>query len=667
MQGTLTDRRCFENEGMKKLFWIFIFVFGMLYPVLAVVDQEASMRGKLNDTSLPFRDRLVIFAELVKKYGDEQADFNTLFARFVEDEKLLTPVEKMKMELAFAFERSNKEAILTKANEILAIDNASAEDRIVSYFTLARHYKRTGYYNYALENMMSALRIDEQILSEISGHDLYSFWANLYIDQKKYQRSIPYFKKSIAEGLKRGEPLKPYQEMNNMALAFHYMGENDSALLYYDQVRNYLSQELPDTLQSGFTDFFLSLITGNIGDVYLEKGEYEQAEPLLLYDVEHSKLAGELENTSISQLNLSEVYLETKRYRDAKAVIDEAYATILSNNFRSRKRTAFDRYAKYYEYTGDYAKSVEFYGKYIALNDSITDEIISRKIIDLELEFDLLNAAKELELARVNAEKSASDLSARQNQLLFTLGFVLLLLIVLGIIYSNNRSKSRLNTALNAKNSEVKQRGKELEKALHEKNLMLKEIHHRVKNNLQMISSLLRLQAIEINDDKVSLAIEESINRLKSMSLIHQKLYLDDDFKKIRLRTYYENLIEQIAGSFIAEDTEVVCNVDIEDINLSVDSAVPIGLIANEIINNSYKHAFVNQDTGVISSTIRRNDSQVTLMIRDNGVGLPDQFQINNQSFGSTLINLLVEQLGGKLKFYNDNGAVFQIDFDDFI
>jgi len=452
--------------------------------------------------------------------------------------------------------------------------------------------------------------------------------------------------------------------MNNIGLAHFYQENIDSALYYFNFVQNYLENELPDSLRTRNTDFFLGLVVGNIGDVYLSNGEYEKAEPLLLFDIEKSRLAGEKENVAITQLNLAKIYLQTGKMDLAETYLDRASMIIENNNYRSIKRRFLLLCAKFYEKMNVHLNSSNYYKEYITLNDSINNEITQRKNIDLKLEYEAMSQEKEREIASIGNKKSVLELYTKKIQLYFSLGIVVLLLLILFVTYKNNRNKSKLNKELTLKNSEILIQSKEQEKTLREKNVLLQEVHHRVKNNFQMISSLLRLQATEMNDEKVQFAIEESINRLHSISLIHQKLYIKEDFHSISFKSYYESLIEQIQNSFVSK-AKINIETQIGDFNIAIDNAVPLGLIVNEIISNSYKHAFIGKAKGQIVAVIKKEKNVVKLKLSDNGVGLPEKFEAFEKSFGATLITLLVEQVEGKINYYNDNGAVFEIEFQD--
>jgi PAS domain S-box-containing protein len=204
--------------------------------------------------------------------------------------------------------------------------------------------------------------------------------------------------------------------------------------------------------------------------------------------------------------------------------------------------------------------------------------------------------------------------------------------------------------------------------SLKEKEILLKEIHHRVKNNLQIICSLLSLQAQNIKDEHTLAMFEESRNRVRSMSLVHEELYHSDDFAHVDFSTYLENLISNLYRVYSTSSTKIKLEMKIEKITLGIDLAVPCGLIINELISNALKHAFPPswQGRGKISVSFAEDDmGTVKLIVKDNGIGLSENIDIQKtESLGLHLIQILAEdQLGGKISLSRNRGTKFQIRF----
>ena len=205
----------------------------------------------------------------------------------------------------------------------------------------------------------------------------------------------------------------------------------------------------------------------------------------------------------------------------------------------------------------------------------------------------------------------------------------------------------------------------QLQASLTEKEIMIKEIHHRVKNNLQIISSLLTLQADFITDESALGYFRDSQNRVKSMALIHEKLYQTDDFANIDIKDYVENLTLSLLRAYNIGSSLIDITVDINDISLDVETALPCGLIINELVSNSLKYAFTNEQKGkIIIKLITVGENRLQLTVSDNGVGLPKNLDFTQtKSLGLKLVNILAKQLGGSVEMIHDNGANFIINF----
>jgi two-component sensor histidine kinase len=200
--------------------------------------------------------------------------------------------------------------------------------------------------------------------------------------------------------------------------------------------------------------------------------------------------------------------------------------------------------------------------------------------------------------------------------------------------------------------------------SLREKEQLLKEIHHRVKNNMQIISSLLSLQSENSEDEKFNALLRESRNRINSMALVHEMLYQSDDLSKIELKEYIETLCSSVHRSYALPNSEIEFVYNIEkQAHFNIDKMIPLGLILNEAISNSLKHAFPKK-TGKVTISLQHKEDKYELMVCDNGTGFKNDFDPEKDShLGIQLIYMLTEQLGGKLQVKNGNGVNYHISF----
>lgn len=206
---------------------------------------------------------------------------------------------------------------------------------------------------------------------------------------------------------------------------------------------------------------------------------------------------------------------------------------------------------------------------------------------------------------------------------------------------------------------------KTIQKSLKEKETLLAEVHHRVKNNLAIISGLLEMQVFNTDDEQLLDKLQESQSRIQSIAMVHEKLYSSDSFSEIAIDNYINDLLDMIMGSLIDYNKNISVEKDMDSIALTVSQAIPCGLLLNELITNCYKHAFAKQDEGTICISLKKDVNQINLSVKDNGSGLPENFDMKSQSsLGMTLINTLTKQLNGEMQVSSDGGASFQIIFE---
>lgn len=203
----------------------------------------------------------------------------------------------------------------------------------------------------------------------------------------------------------------------------------------------------------------------------------------------------------------------------------------------------------------------------------------------------------------------------------------------------------------------------QLQQSLREKEILLREIHHRVKNNLALISGLLELQLMNDGEKKGSEGLRMSVNRIHSIALIHDQLYINEHLDKIGMNDYVLNLITHIQNSMTNKKGNVQFHVHASDCALSINQAVPFGILITEVVMNSLKYAFKHTDSGEITIDFKHDENEILLTLSDNGVGLPQEKDKRKNSFGTTIINSMVRQLFGKLEITSDQGVKYFVRF----
>jgi two-component sensor histidine kinase len=302
-----------------------------------------------------------------------------------------------------------------------------------------------------------------------------------------------------------------------------------------------------------------------------------------------------------------------------------------------------------YELKGDYKTALEYHIEWAEANQIIEVERNERSLRESELQ--------------VNVLKKDQELAANQQRQIIYIVALVIGALLLALLYRNYRLKQRGNQKLKALNGELADKHVLLDKRNAENELLLKEIHHRVKNNLELVKSLLALQSAQMEDSTTKDAMIASQNRVQSMGIIHQKLYQGENLGSIEMKDYFLNLGEGILDTFDAED-KVKIECAMENLELDVDTAVPIGLIVNELVTNALKYAFPNDGKGnILISLSQSTPETLTLKVADNGVGKVIGLSPKGTGFGTQLIQLLTQQLDGKMLEEHDNGTSVSFQF----
>lgn len=264
--------------------------------------------------------------------------------------------------------------------------------------------------------------------------------------------------------------------------------------------------------------------------------------------------------------------------------------------------------------------------------------------------------------------------------IIYTVNFIHSFIISFGLIvvFANNNESyiallKEMNNSLEAKQIELskeieqkQQINDELSKSLQHREILLQEVHHRVKNNLAIVAGVLDLQNVFIKDELLSSILKDSKNRIKTIALLHEKLYSDIDFEKINFKKYISELIEFINVSYTSKYKEITLQLEIDEIDMSMEYAIPFSLLLNELITNSYKHAFKHREKGCIFVGLGKEGNELKFKYADDGEGFTISEKIDSDSIGINLINAFAAQLDDNYKFYSNlgEGCVVELKFN---
>lgn len=431
--------------------------------------------------------------------------------------------------------------------------------------------------------------------------------------------------------------LEKYQEANdsiglssvNANLGLLYTGTKE-----YDQAEYHIrAQGRIDSLigdQDGIGYYF-----DIMGYLRTQQGRYPEALDALQQSLNIRQSLASHYNVAETRVSLAQTYLSLKRYDD---VIAQCKLILLHKDDHQSlhlERTSLQFLSNAYEQKGDSKKALSYFKQMTKVKDSIFSITHLEEITEKEAKFE--KAQDEAKIQLLNAEKIATERIVQQKNTTIYLSCLALALV------------SFLSFFLYRMFNKVKRQRELIKKALDEKDLLLREIHHRVKNNLQIVSSLLTLQGQSIQDEKAIEAIKQGKTRVRSMALIHKNLYGRENLLGIGVKEYIENLCTELFSTYRIDEDRIELQLDIDDVELEVDTLVPLGLILNELITNVLKYAFPDERKGTLSIYLKEVKDTLELSVQDNGVGY-DPKQVDDTSFGSTLVSALSQQLNSEIE-----------------
>ncbi|WP_224490310.1 sensor histidine kinase [Robertkochia flava] len=406
--------------------------------------------------------------------------------------------------------------------------------------------------------------------------------------------------------------------------------------------------------------FLRGQILGGIGKCMLNLGKYRGAITYLEQGVSSGRNyeRGKFPYyTAEYWTDLAECYLKERDLEIAGKYLDSVggIGTVSpSNKFRY-----YHLRADHLLGLGEVEKAAVYLRRYSNGRDSLEKSVMDKQLLGQYAAFDMDQQTKrKLERQRIDLEHNKNEILEREKIIylsIVALLFSLLCVVALIVAYMKSVRNKKL----------IEEQKQFIEDSLVEKDSLLKEIHHRVKNNLQMVSSLLNLQSKNTRSRAAINALEEGQRRVKAMALIHQKLYQNDDLSVIEMQEYIESLVASIHSVFKKEGYQTNIHIAAEKTKLDVDRAIPIGLILNELVSNSFKYAFAENKEGNIYITLQNKGEEYAFEYKDDGKGLPDDFeQTSIGSMGLRLIRRLANQLRSNLQIDTEaSGARFWFNF----
>ena len=514
-------------------------------------------------------------------------------------------------------------------------------------------------YNKSLELFLKILQHFESVGDEVKVADLYNNIASVYWDIENDEKALEYWKSAIDLAKKT---------KNRDALANAYQGINVYYRFYgkIDEAEKYCLLDLQMRKEMGDIRG-LTYSYKNIGRTYQHKGDLESAKKYLLEGLKYAEIVGQ--ELKLAWMHVQIGRLLNEMNQPGEAITHFNFAIEITQKIRALREESFayEEMAVSFSKLGQMDRAYEAQKRFTSLKTELLNEKLNQETVRMQTLYE--TQKRDDQIASLEKESLLQSELIQQSKVIRNLSLtgVTLLLGIVGILFFRSKEKQRINNILSLKNKEIEEQNEIINESLEQKEILLKEIHHRVKNNLQIISSLLNLQSKKIKDDQVLDSINEGRNRVEAMSLIHQNLYQNEDVSNINMQNYLEQLMNFLSSSFQTADKSISHKVKAENILFDIDTAIPIGLITNELVTNAYKHAFRKKDDGQIEIKLIGDNDRYTLKVMDNGIGMNEDLANGRAtSLGMKLVKSLgVKQLKGELQISNHEGACVALSFKE--
>ena len=403
----------------------------------------------------------------------------------------------------------------------------------------------------------------------------------------------------------------------------------------------------------------------SLGNYYLKNNELSLA--LEYYQkalVIHESLADK--KPTLETLNrVADIYRRQKNTAQAEVYYQRLLSLAQRLNDAHYIKQAGDALSEIFATKGNYKNAYEMSQLLKQVTDSLTKNETRQKLLQTRFSYDSLKQVEAAATYRKGILQKQSEIeSSKKISWLIAIGMALALLLAFSF-YRGFQNTKKANHIIASQKQETEEKKELIESSLREKEILLKEIHHRVKNNLQIVSSLLNLQANRTDSEELKRTINEAKNRISSMALIHQKMYQSGNVSSIDFQAYIEQMAQSMDATFNTHKKEISYHINTHNIILDIDTSIPLGLIINELLTNSYKYAFAGKESGNITINLQeKNNTELELHISDDGTGLPANFDMNTlNSLGLKLVKGLSNQLKGTIRFENDHGTHCFITF----
>jgi two-component system, sensor histidine kinase PdtaS len=493
----------------------------------------------------------------------------------------------------------------------------------------------------AMDSYNEALEYAESVGDSTTLLNIYGNVGGIYMYRKENVKANLYMDKILGLVDKEKDWLTYTKTLNNKAIL---LGREQK----FQEKLTFLKEALALTNKSEYPDEYSNLLH-NMGDAYYKLGNSQAANEMYRSALELNRETGNTYQEIMNHLNLGELQLSQNKFDEAINSGIKAMQLAEEAEYFDDKGLAHLLLSNGYKGQGDLKQALYHLEAHIKSQQEVAEQMYSNEIAQLQEIFDVTRKEQEILNLRQNEALQTAALSKKNTQLIMG-GIVMAMLFVLLILSLHLiRVKSETALAMEKKNIRIE--------------TLIRELHHRVKNNLQIVKSLLSLQFNRTIDPETKQAIKEGLNRLEAMAMVHNNLYLDAEVSGLNMEDYLVVLTKSLAASYGFPSETIQHNIDLKNPVFDLDKAVPVGLIVNELVSNAFKYAYESKDLARLLVEIKEKDNKFFFRIKDNGKGIPDGISPSQtQTFGFKLVSLLIEQLHSNLEFIVHEGTEFRFE-----
>ncbi len=525
----------------------------------------------------------------------------------------------------------------------LATDQKNIKEEGSAHYMMGQIAYLKGDFPGALKSALEARKRTAQINYSQGESACLGMIGNVFVQMRNLDKAMEYYQLELELERKIDDRYGVGACYGNISTIYEYQHKPEMALTYRLKAIS-VAKEIKDSL-------LLTNELSNLALLYMDRERFDTSMIIFEEALLISKRIEDHLGVYYSEHGIGRIYELTNQLNKALIHFEKAVKIAKEREYMEELSSEYEVLGRINKKLKNYRAALEYFELHRAIQDSIINEKEYRDIADQEANdryekkalIDSLHFAGQQDVLQVENQK-------QKVQLYGLIGLIVLSVLFTLFIINRLRVSSRQRKMIQAKDEE--------------KELLLKEIHHRVKNNLQIVSSLLSLQTRNIEDPSALSVMEDGQSRVQAMALIHESLYQSEDLAYVDFEVYLNKLLNQIAMVYV-DQVQPIYKIETDLVKLDIDTAVPLSLILNELISNSFKYG-MSSEHPELHITLKRLDQHYSLEVADGGPGLPVDFKIEKaKSLGLRLVGRLCKQLFGTLEYNYENGAKFNVKFQD--